>query len=145
MLPEFRTSKNKIGSHPPLWARRPPLPPPPYDPSKFRNGVIPMLKIKPPNSFFFVVPGSVIISEPFDNRMQRIFSSNFDELHLQKMQQCYIFITGGQLLDRIKTGQARISERDVLRIVRDLGSAIAYIHSMGIIHRDIKLENMMYS
>uniref|UniRef100_A0A9J2PLK5 non-specific serine/threonine protein kinase n=1 Tax=Ascaris lumbricoides TaxID=6252 RepID=A0A9J2PLK5_ASCLU len=55
------------------------------------------------------------------------------------------YMSGGQLLDRIKTGQARISERDVLRIVRDLGSAIAYIHSMGIIHRDIKLENMMYS
>uniref|UniRef100_A0A183UL64 non-specific serine/threonine protein kinase n=1 Tax=Toxocara canis TaxID=6265 RepID=A0A183UL64_TOXCA len=55
------------------------------------------------------------------------------------------YMSGGQLFERIKTKHLHITEREVLRIVRDLGSAIAYIHSLGIVHRDIKPENIMYS
>ncbi|GAX17299.1 hypothetical protein FisN_10Lh162 [Fistulifera solaris] len=37
------------------------------------------------------------------------------------------------------------SEQEALKITRDLCSAVAYLHSRGIIHRDLKFENIMFT
>uniref|UniRef100_A0A0N4U7W5 non-specific serine/threonine protein kinase n=1 Tax=Dracunculus medinensis TaxID=318479 RepID=A0A0N4U7W5_DRAME len=50
---------------------------------------------------------------------------------------------GGQLFDRIKQGQ--LTERDAARIMQQLCSAVAHLHSLNIAHRDIKPENVLYS
>lgn len=37
------------------------------------------------------------------------------------------------------------SEREALRIVACLTDAVSYLHSKGIVHRDLKFENVMFT
>eukprot|EP00826_Nyctotherus_ovalis_P058284 TRINITY_DN7999_c0_g1_i10.p1 TRINITY_DN7999_c0_g1~~TRINITY_DN7999_c0_g1_i10.p1 ORF type:complete len:449 (-),score=72.14 TRINITY_DN7999_c0_g1_i10:75-1421(-) len=52
--------------------------------------------------------------------------------------------TGGELLDRI-IGKKFFSERDAAQMMRQLLSAVAYCHSKRVVHRDLKLENLLLS
>jgi serine/threonine protein kinase len=36
-----------------------------------------------------------------------------------------------------------IPEKDVLEILRDISSAVVYLHSVKVVHRDIKPENVV--
>ncbi|MDH5632645.1 MAG: protein kinase [Gammaproteobacteria bacterium] len=51
------------------------------------------------------------------------------------------FHEGGELKDRIKTGLA-LSE--VLRITKQMASALDFAHNKGYVHRDIKPENVLF-
>ena len=51
-------------------------------------------------------------------------------------------LTGRTLRDRIRDGG--LTATDALRIARDTLSALAYAHTRGIVHRDVKPENLMF-
>ncbi|MDO8665968.1 MAG: serine/threonine-protein kinase, partial [Gemmatimonadales bacterium] len=52
------------------------------------------------------------------------------------------YVEGGSLAERIaKEGSLPVSE--ALRIAREVGSALAYAHRQGVVHRDVKPQNIM--
>lgn len=51
-------------------------------------------------------------------------------------------VTGGELLDRV-TEKGNYSEKDASDLIRQVLEGVAYLHSQGIVHRDLKLENML--
>jgi serine/threonine protein kinase len=56
------------------------------------------------------------------------------------------FIEGKDLRTIIKTHdrfKSRMSYAEVLRVIQDIGSALDYAHTEGVIHRDIKPSNIM--
>ncbi|CAB3402489.1 unnamed protein product [Caenorhabditis bovis] len=48
----------------------------------------------------------------------------------------------GDLFEHLRRVK-RVSERDAVRIMSCLGQALEYIHNMKIVHRDVKLENLL--
>ena len=53
-------------------------------------------------------------------------------------------VHGGELLERI-TEEGSYSEADARRIIVQILKAVEYLHSKKVVHRDIKLENILMS
>lgn len=52
------------------------------------------------------------------------------------------YLPGGDLERRIKKGA--LPESDVIRNLRELARALNFVHSQGILHRDIKTANILF-
>ena len=50
--------------------------------------------------------------------------------------------TGGELLKKTET--THLKEKEVARIFSQIMSAVSYCHDRGIVHRDLKLENILF-
>merc|ERR1711953_1105864 len=51
-------------------------------------------------------------------------------------------INGGQLLDHIQN-RVRFTEKEASYVIKDLASALQFLHKRGIAHRDLKPENVL--
>uniref|UniRef100_A0A3B4VGD0 non-specific serine/threonine protein kinase n=1 Tax=Seriola dumerili TaxID=41447 RepID=A0A3B4VGD0_SERDU len=53
---------------------------------------------------------------------------------------------GGELFSRIQVrGDQAFTEKEASEIMRDIGTAIEFLHNINIAHRDIKPENLLYT
>ena len=50
-------------------------------------------------------------------------------------------IQGGEMFDHLVKDGA-YSEADAARLVREVGSALSFLHGVGIVHSDLKPENL---
>jgi serine/threonine protein kinase len=77
---------------------------------------------------------------------------DLDHPHILKVTQvselpgCHYYVMpyvgGGSLADRIRTGPP-LDNATILRVGRDVATALAYAHGKGIIHRDLKPANVL--
>ena len=82
------------------------------------------------------------------NLLQLISHPNVVKLHeaFQSSKKAYYVIelaAGGDLFDRLD-GCGHFTESLSRRTARMILSGVAYLHSMGVTHRDLKLENLLY-
>src|SRR2546425_4272571 len=54
------------------------------------------------------------------------------------------YVEGESLRDRL-TREKQLPQDDALRIATEVSGALAYAHSHGVVHRDVKPENIMLS
>src|SRR5215831_18043690 len=54
------------------------------------------------------------------------------------------YIEGESLRDRVRR-ERRLPVPDVVKILRELADALAYAHAAGVIHRDVKPDNVLIS
>ena len=70
----------------------------------------------------------------------RLFEVIEDDKYFNLFQE---LCTGGELLKKMHTTQMK--EKQIAKIFNQIMSAIAYCHEKGIVHRDLKLENILFA
>jgi len=73
-------------------------------------------------------------------RIARLMDVYEGDGQLRLVMEC---MEGGELFDRV-VDRGHFSERDAADTVWNMLLALNYIHSHGVVHRDVKLENFMY-
>ena len=55
------------------------------------------------------------------------------------------FMAGGNLKDLLKKNKQGMEKEFTVTFIEDIGSAIEHLHSLGVMHRDVKPENIFVS
>lgn len=68
-----------------------------------------------------------------------VVASIFDE-EFRLFAVCVCSATGGDVFDWI-LDQGNYTERDASNVIRQVLEAVAYLHSLNIVHRNLKVDN----
>ncbi|HEY9703637.1 MAG TPA: serine/threonine-protein kinase, partial [Allocoleopsis sp.] len=83
----------------------------------------------------------IITLASFDHpHIVKIYKETFKHKGLQCMIMDYI---DGETLDDCLERKGLFSEADALKVIREIGSALDYIHSKNYLHRDVKPQNIL--
>jgi len=86
------------------------------------------------------VINEVLILKKLDHpHIIKVFEFSEDEFNLYVVME---LCRGGELLDTVVKKRC-VSENDSALFMKQILSAVFYMHSKGIVHRDLKLENML--
>ena len=73
----------------------------------------------------------------------------FVEADYDQAQGCYNIVSevckDGTLIDFIQQNGMKLSQKQILDIMKDICSGLKELHTRGIVHRDIKVENILRS
>ncbi|KAF9123842.1 Protein kinase [Mortierella sp. 14UC] len=70
---------------------------------------------------------------------------NFREVVETSLQMCIVldYASGGELFEYVADKRAMASEQDIQCIFAQIVDAVDYMHQLNIVHRDLKLENVL--
>jgi serine/threonine-protein kinase len=54
------------------------------------------------------------------------------------------YVAGGSLRDRLRR-ERRLSVADTMRLAQEVGAGLDYAHRVGVVHRDVKPENILFA
>ncbi|MCQ2821619.1 MAG: serine/threonine-protein kinase, partial [archaeon] len=82
--------------------------------------------------------------------MQLIVHKNIVRLHdtFEDKKFLYVvmdYLQGGDLIELINKRLGNISEQEAAKIIKQIANGINYMHKLGLVHRDLKSENCVFS
>uniref|UniRef100_A0A672RMK0 non-specific serine/threonine protein kinase n=1 Tax=Sinocyclocheilus grahami TaxID=75366 RepID=A0A672RMK0_SINGR len=113
------------------------------DPTQFPLPVYPKLEIKRHAVTDDYKISSHVLGLGVNGKVVECYNKKTGQKCALKVNHTHV---GGELFSRIQArGDQAFTEREASEIMRDIGTAIQYLHNMNIAHRDIKPENLLYT
>ncbi|KAI0072260.1 Pkinase-domain-containing protein [Panus rudis PR-1116 ss-1] len=81
---------------------------------------------------------SMLLHHPYIAGMREMI------VHQHHYYMVFEYVSGGQMLDYI-ISHGRLRERVARKFARQIGSALDYCHKNNVVHRDLKIENILIS